>query len=58
MSDGLLSDVIFQVLEDGQNNLWMSCNKGIFKVSKGNLEEFAAKKLQVFHALPSAKQTE
>ncbi len=45
MSDGLLSDVIFQVLEDGQNNLWMSCNKGIFKVSKGNLEEFAAKKI-------------
>jgi len=38
---GLLDDVVYRVLEDGRNNLWLSCRKGIFHVSKKELDEFA-----------------
>ncbi len=38
---GLHSEVIYQILEDGSGNLWMSCNRGIFRVSKAELEEVA-----------------
>ncbi len=40
--DGLLSDVIYSILEDERGNLWMSCNKGIFEVSKKSIEQFLA----------------
>ncbi len=43
--DGLLSDVVFQILEDSRENLWVSCNKGIFRVSKHDLDDFAAGKI-------------
>ncbi len=39
---GLLDDVVYRVLEDGKNNLWLSCRKGIFHISKKELDEFAA----------------
>jgi streptogramin lyase len=38
--DGLLSDVIYQILDDG-THLWMSCNRGVFAVSKSQLAAFA-----------------
>jgi PAS domain S-box-containing protein len=40
-NDGLFDNVVFDVLEDGNENLWMSCNKGIFYVSKRELNQFA-----------------
>ena len=39
--NGLLDDVVYRVLEDGRNNLWLSCRKGIFHISKKELDEFA-----------------
>jgi ligand-binding sensor domain-containing protein/two-component sensor histidine kinase len=36
--EGLLSDVIYAILEDDRNNLWLSSSKGIFRVSKGELD--------------------
>jgi len=42
---GLFDDVIFQVLPDGQGNLWMSCNKGIFRVARRELEAAAEGRL-------------
>jgi len=38
---GLFEDVIFAILDDGLGRLWMSSNKGIFAVSKRQLNEFA-----------------
>lgn len=38
---GLHSDVVYQILEDARQNLWMSCNKGVFQVSKKELEALA-----------------
>lgn len=40
-SNGLLDDVVYRILEDGRNNLWLSCRKGIFHISKQELDEFA-----------------
>ncbi|MEW6367034.1 MAG: two-component regulator propeller domain-containing protein [Acidobacteriota bacterium] len=41
--DGLLSDVIFQILEDALGNLWIGCNKGVYRVSKADLDSFATR---------------
>lgn len=40
-NNGLLDDVVYRILEDGRNNLWLSCRKGIFHISKNQLDEFA-----------------
>lgn len=39
--DGLHSDLIFHILEDGKQNLWMTSNAGVFRVSKRALNDFA-----------------
>ena len=43
--NGLLSDVIYAILEDDRANLWMSSSKGIFEVAKSDLNEMAAGKI-------------
>lgn len=44
MRQGLFSDQVFEILEDNHGWLWMSCYKGIFRVSKKNLDELDLKK--------------
>ncbi|MDQ3256733.1 MAG: histidine kinase [Acidobacteriota bacterium] len=39
--DGLYANGIHQILEDGKGNLWLGSSKGIFRVSKKELNEFA-----------------
>jgi ligand-binding sensor domain-containing protein/signal transduction histidine kinase len=41
-ADGLHDDRVHQVVEDGNGQLWISSNRGIFRVAKANLEAFAA----------------
>ncbi len=41
---GLYDDVVFAILDDGAGSLWMSCNRGIFRVARQELEEFFAGK--------------
>lgn len=40
-SNGLYDNVVSTILEDGQGNLWMSCNRGVFCVSRKDLNDFA-----------------
>ena len=40
--DGLFDNGVFQILEDGRGNLWFSCNRGIYRVNKQQLNDFAA----------------
>jgi signal transduction histidine kinase/ligand-binding sensor domain-containing protein len=40
--DGLLSDVVCQLLDDGQGRLWVGSHQGIFRVPKAALRAFAA----------------
>jgi signal transduction histidine kinase len=39
--NGLFNNGVFQILEDGRENLWMSSNRGIYRVSKHDLNAFA-----------------
>jgi signal transduction histidine kinase/ligand-binding sensor domain-containing protein/CheY-like chemotaxis protein len=48
---GLFDDVIYRTLEDENGRLWMSSNKGIFCVSKNDLDLFAR---GVVHSFESA----
>jgi ligand-binding sensor domain-containing protein/serine phosphatase RsbU (regulator of sigma subunit) len=34
---GLFNDVIFAIVDDGQGDLWMSCNRGVFHAKKEDL---------------------
>jgi ligand-binding sensor domain-containing protein len=42
--EGLFNNGVFHILEDARGNLWMSSNQGIYRVSKKELNEFAAGK--------------
>ena len=39
--DGLFSSGVFQILEDSRGYFWMSCNQGIYRVQKQELNNFA-----------------
>lgn len=39
--EGLFDDSVFAILEDGSGNFWMSCNKGIFRVRRQQLDDVA-----------------
>lgn len=43
--NGLFDDNVYAILEDGNMNLWMSCNRGVFRVSKRELDDFADGKI-------------
>lgn len=50
MRDGLFNDLVFQILEDDDGHLWMSCNKGVFRVRLEELRRFARGEIET---LPS-----
>ena len=40
-ADGLFSNGVFRILDDQRGNFWMSSNRGIFRISRDQLEAFA-----------------
>jgi ligand-binding sensor domain-containing protein len=40
--DGMFDDVIWTILDDGLGNMWMSSNRGIWRVSRDQIEARAA----------------
>jgi ligand-binding sensor domain-containing protein len=40
--DGMFDDAMWRILDDGLGNLWMSSNRGIWRVNRQQLEAFAA----------------
>jgi signal transduction histidine kinase/streptogramin lyase len=40
--EGMFDNGVYQILEDADGNLWMSSNRGIYRVSKAELNEVAA----------------
>jgi signal transduction histidine kinase/streptogramin lyase len=40
--NGLHDDLVHQILEDDTGHLWLTCNRGVYRVSKNNLEAVAA----------------
>jgi signal transduction histidine kinase/ligand-binding sensor domain-containing protein/ActR/RegA family two-component response regulator len=53
--NGLFDDVIWLILEDGQGNLWMSSSRGIFRVSKQDLNDFADGKIRSITSVAYSK---
>jgi signal transduction histidine kinase/DNA-binding NarL/FixJ family response regulator/streptogramin lyase len=49
--DGMFDDTAYYVLEDGQGRFWMSCNRGIYRVRKSDLEAFAAGRIHQFPSI-------
>jgi len=43
--DGLFDNVVSRILEDDRGYLWMSCNRGIFRASLKELNDFADGKI-------------
>ncbi len=43
--EGGLNNVIWSILEDGSGYLWMSSNRGLFRISKQELNDFADGKI-------------
>src|SRR5262249_10274519 len=43
--DGLFDDTIYSIVEDAKGFLWMSCNHGVFRVSRSQLNDFADKRI-------------
>jgi signal transduction histidine kinase/ligand-binding sensor domain-containing protein len=39
--EGLHDNGVFQIIEDDTGNLWMGCNRGIYRVSRQELNDFA-----------------
>jgi signal transduction histidine kinase/ligand-binding sensor domain-containing protein/DNA-binding response OmpR family regulator len=48
-TDGLSNNTVYQILDDGLGYLWMTSNKGISKVSKKELDDFADGRIRTLH---------
>ncbi len=46
---GMFDDVAFSIVDDGVGYLWMGCNRGIYRVSKRELHEYADGKRERVH---------
>ena len=42
---GLYDDAVFRILDDGLGRLWMSSNRGVFSVSKKQLDAYADRRI-------------
>jgi signal transduction histidine kinase len=45
--DGLFNNGVFQILEDDKGFLWLSCDLGIYRIEKHQLNEFAAGRISL-----------
>jgi signal transduction histidine kinase/ligand-binding sensor domain-containing protein len=46
LADGLFNNGVFQILEDGRGYFWMSSNRGIYRVKRQELNDFAEGKIR------------
>jgi signal transduction histidine kinase len=53
--EGLFNDGVFQILEDARGNFWMSSNRGIQRVRKQELDDFAEGKQPSINSIAYGK---
>jgi signal transduction histidine kinase/ligand-binding sensor domain-containing protein len=53
--DGLFDDGAFQTLEDAYGYFWISCSRGVYRVSKAELNQFAEGRLSKITSTPYGK---
>jgi signal transduction histidine kinase/ligand-binding sensor domain-containing protein len=56
MKEGLFNNGVFQILEDARENFWISCNLGIYRVSKRELTEYAEGRVKAITSIPYGKR--
>jgi len=54
-TDGLFDNGVFQILEDDRGWCWMSCNRGIYRVRKQELNDFAEGKIRAITSIAYSK---
>jgi ligand-binding sensor domain-containing protein len=54
--DGLFNNGVFQILEDARGYFWISCNLGIYRVSRKELNDFAEGRVSKITAIPYGKR--
>lgn len=55
VENGLFNNGVFQILEDRQGRFWISCNKGIYRVSRQQLNDFAEGRIEELTSVPYGK---
>jgi len=50
IEQGLFDLTVGAIIEDDEGNLWMTCNKGIYKVSKKELNDYADGRISSIHS--------
>jgi signal transduction histidine kinase/ligand-binding sensor domain-containing protein len=53
---GLFNNGVFQILEDSQGFFWISCNLGIYRVSRRELDDFAEGRRRKVTSIPYGKR--
>lgn len=53
--DGLINEVVLKILEDEFGFFWISCNKGIYKIRKQDLLDFADHKITLLKPVSYGK---
>jgi hypothetical protein len=52
IKEGLFDNGVFRVIEDDAGNFWISCNLGIYRVKKDELNDFAAGRTSTVSSIP------
>src|SRR5688572_1121275 len=55
-NNGLFDNGAFQIIEDDRGNFWISCNLGIYRVRKSELDDFAAGRVKSVTSIPYNKR--
>ncbi len=55
-NEGLFNNGVFQILEDAGGNFWMSCNLGIYRVSRKELTDYAEGRISSITSIPYGKR--
>ncbi|MEW6131180.1 MAG: diguanylate cyclase [Acidobacteriota bacterium] len=53
---GLFNNGVFQILEDRRDNFWISCNRGIYRTSRSQLNDYAEGKIAAIHSVAYGTQ--
>lgn len=54
--NGLYNNGVFATIEDDFGNFWMSCNRGIYRVNKQQLNDFADGKINAYESFAYGKE--
>lgn len=53
---GLFNNGVFQILEDQRDNFWIGCNRGIYRVSRRQLNDYAEGRIPAIHCVAYGTQ--